>query len=170
MRPSECAEKIASTTTSSAVFAVWRDRCCRGRTGAGAAVCATGARDVCGCGPPALLRAPGRPWRGCGCGGSGSSRSLRSRRTKRRRENQPSGSRQGKKNDNRTYTESRPRGKRWNLPKPKPPSLGWPRSFTPQPLTASIQLRTSASSRLATKSKKGRPRICVVDRKLSLEQ
>ena len=42
-------------------------------------------------------------------------------------------------------TESRPRRNRWNLPKPKLPSLGCPRSLMPQPLTASIQLRTSAS-------------------------
>jgi len=78
MRPSECAEKIASTaTSSSATLAVGRGRGCRGRTGAGAAVCAT-ARDECGWGPPAPLR-PLRPWRGCGCGGSGSIRSTESR-------------------------------------------------------------------------------------------
>lgn len=72
--------------------------------------------------------------------------------------------------ERKTNTESRPRGNRWNLPKPKPPSLGCPRSFTPQPLTASIQLRTRDSSLLATKSKKGRPMISVVVKKLSLEQ
>lgn len=70
----------------------------------------------------------------------------------------------------KTNTESRPRGNRLNLPKPKPPSLGCPRSFTPQPLTASIQLRTRDSSLLATKSKKGRPMISVVVKKVSLEQ
>jgi hypothetical protein len=34
MRPSECAEKMASTTISSAVFTVARGRCCRWCTGA----------------------------------------------------------------------------------------------------------------------------------------
>ena len=47
MRPSECAEKMASTTiSSSAVFTVARGRCFPRRTDADAAVCDT--RDV-GC-------------------------------------------------------------------------------------------------------------------------
>jgi hypothetical protein len=47
IRPSECAEKIASTTTSTSdLFVVGRGRCCLERAGTGAAVCGTGARDV----------------------------------------------------------------------------------------------------------------------------
>lgn len=47
IRPSECAEKIASTTTStSELFVMVRGRCCLERAGTGAAVCGTGARDV----------------------------------------------------------------------------------------------------------------------------
>jgi len=140
MRPSEWAEKIASTTTSSSTIAAIRCRCGR-RVEEDAALCAPDVRETC-CWDVGLLRGAVRPWRDGACGDSGSNRS----------------------------TESRPRGNKWNLPKPKPPSLGCPRSFTPQPLTASIQLRTRDSSLLATKSKKGRPMISVVVKKLSLEQ
>ena len=69
-----------------------------------------------------------------------------------------------------TYLESRPRTTRTNLPKPKPPSLGWPRSFTPQDFMTSIQLRTSSSSLRETKSKKLRPMHVVVEIRLSFEQ
>lgn len=70
----------------------------------------------------------------------------------------------------RTHLESRPRTRRLNLPKPKPPSLGWPRSFTPQDLMTSIQLRTRSSSLRDTKSKKLRPMHAVVEMRLSFEQ
>ena len=47
IRPSEWAENIASTTTSSSeLFVVGRGRCCLERAGTGAAVWATGAREV----------------------------------------------------------------------------------------------------------------------------
>lgn len=68
------------------------------------------------------------------------------------------------------YLESRPCTSRVNLPYPNPPSLGCPRSLTPQLLITSIQLRTSSWSRLATKSKKLRPIACVVLMMLSFEQ
>jgi hypothetical protein len=79
MRPSECAEKMASTTISSSTMFTAARLDCRDRPGAGAAVCTP--RDVCGWLTPALLRAPGRPWRGCGWGDSASIRSLRIRKT-----------------------------------------------------------------------------------------
>ena len=69
-----------------------------------------------------------------------------------------------------TYLEFLPSTSNENFPYPNPPSLGCPRSFTPHPLTTSIQLLTSCSSRLTTKSKKLRPRTCVVRRMLSLAQ
>jgi hypothetical protein len=81
MRPSECAEKMASTTISSSTMFTAGRRDCRDRPGAGAAVCTP--RDVCGWLTPALLRAPGRPWRGCGWGDSASIRSLRIRKKKK---------------------------------------------------------------------------------------
>ena len=72
--------------------------------------------------------------------------------------------------DEGTHLESRPRTRRPNLPNPNPPSLGCPRSLTPQDLMTSIQLRTRSSSLRVTKSKKLRPMHAVVASRLSLEQ
>lgn len=69
-----------------------------------------------------------------------------------------------------TYTESRPSVSKTNRPNPKPPSLGWPLSLTPQPLTQVIQLRTISSSLFTTKSKKLLPMAEVVETRRSLEQ
>ena len=67
----------------------------------------------------------------------------------------------------KTYEESLPCGQNANFPKPKPPSLGWPRSLTPHPLMTSSQLRTTSSSFFATKSKKLRLSADVVGTNLS---
>ena len=69
-----------------------------------------------------------------------------------------------------TYTESRPSVSKTNRPNPNPPSLGWPLSLTPQPLTQVIQLRTISSSLFTTKSKKLLPMAAVVETRRSLEQ
>ena len=69
-----------------------------------------------------------------------------------------------------THLESRPSINSVNFPNPNPPSLGCPRSFTPQVLMTSIQLRTRSSSLRVTKSKKLRPMHVVVASKLSFEQ
>jgi hypothetical protein len=69
-----------------------------------------------------------------------------------------------------THIESLPWVNNENFPKPNPPSLGCPRSFTPHPLITSIQVRTMSSSFLATKSKKLRPIAVVVESKRSFEQ
>jgi hypothetical protein len=68
------------------------------------------------------------------------------------------------------YNESLPDGHKVNLPNPKPPSLGWPRSLTPHPLTISIHERTSSSFPSETKSKKGRPTASLDDTNLLLEE
>ena|SRR5271168_3236650 len=78
--------------------------------------------------------------------------------------------REFKKKKRLTYTESRPSVSKMNRPNPKPPSLGWPISLTPQPLTQVIQLRTISSSLFTTKSKKLRPIADVVETRRSFEQ
>lgn len=70
----------------------------------------------------------------------------------------------------KTHLESRPLTMSENLPYPNPPSLGCPRSLTPQLLITSIHDLTSSSSRFMTKSKNERPRTSVVLMILSFEQ
>jgi len=109
IRPSECAEKMASTRGPSAAELLMG--CGRFRDRAGAAAVERGLfRD----GFVLVLCDPCRRLED----GSGA----------------------------RVWDESRPSLHKVNLPKPKPPSLGWPRSLTPQPLITSIQLRTISSS------------------------
>ena len=76
MRPSEWAEKIASTTTSSSTIAAMRWRGGRWPIGEAAALlCVADVRETC-CWDAELLRGAVRPWR-VACGGdSGSNRSL----------------------------------------------------------------------------------------------